>query len=119
MHKHFKEKWVKWEKKGLVSFGSKDQDTFDLDHENERGEGLDVKLSSLSAELQLERERERRMKVEHELDEQRKQRKLLDAIPADGIYTPKHAPVKQELQDKLHNFKHRQNDHANRGRKTH
>lgn len=65
------------------------------------------------------RERERRMKVEHELDEQRKQRKLLDAIPADGIYTPKHAPVKQELQDKLHNFKHRQNDHANKGRKTH
>lgn len=48
----------RWEKKGLVSFGSKDQDTFDLDHENERGEGLDVKLSSLSAELQLERERE-------------------------------------------------------------
>lgn len=59
IHKHFKEKWVKWEKKGLVSFGSKDQDTFDLDHENERGEGLDVKLSSLSAELKLERERER------------------------------------------------------------
>lgn len=42
------------------------------------------------------------MKVEHELDEQRKPRKLLDAIPADGIYTPKHAPVKHELQDKLH-----------------
>lgn len=68
-----KKKWVEWEKIGLVSFGSKDQDTFDLDHENERGEGLDVKLSSLSGELQLERER--RMKVEHELDEQRKQRK--------------------------------------------
>lgn len=31
-----KKKWVEWEKKGLVSFGSKDQDTFDLDHENER-----------------------------------------------------------------------------------
>lgn len=59
------------------------------------------------------------MKVEHELDEQRKQRKLLDAIPADGIYTPKHAPVKHELQEKLHDFRHRQNDHANRGRKTH
>lgn len=56
------------------------------------------------------------MKVEHELDEQRK---LLDAIPADEIYTPEHAPVKHELQDKLHDFRHRQNDHANRGRKTH
>lgn len=52
-----KKKWVEWEKKGLVSFGSNDQDTFDLDHEIERGEGLDVKLSSLGAELHLERER--------------------------------------------------------------
>lgn len=52
-----KKKWVKWEKKGLLSFGSKNQDTFDLDHENERREGLDVKLSSLSAELQLKREK--------------------------------------------------------------
>lgn len=32
-----KKKWVEWEEKGLVSFGSKDQHTFDLDHENERG----------------------------------------------------------------------------------
>lgn len=74
-------------------------------------------LSSLSAELQLEGER-RRMKVEHQLDEQRKQRKLLDTIPADGMYTPKHAPVKHELQDKLHDFSHRQNDHANMGKKN-
>lgn len=93
-----KKKWLEREKKGLVSFGSKDQDTFELDHDNERGE--------------------RRMEVDYELDEHRKQKKSLDAITADGIYTPKHAPVKHELQDKLHDFRHRINDHVNRGRKT-
>lgn len=42
-----KKKRLEWEKKGLVSFDSKDQDTFELDREDERGVGLDVKFGSL------------------------------------------------------------------------
>lgn len=90
-----KRKWLEWERNGLVSFGS--GDLLDSDSQGDRCEkALNVKLERQGAELQLERER--RLKAEHELEEHLKQKKLLDAIPSDGIYTPSLGTFK----DKLH-----------------
>lgn len=105
-----KRKWLEWERNGLVSFGS--GDLLDSDGQGDRCEkALNVKLERQGAELQLERER--RLKAEHELEEHLKQKKLLDAIPSDGIYTPRLGTFKDKIAST------QQMDHANtRGRKT-